>query len=79
MTPTADVQVDNQLFSDFKAWKEEPMLDRSCCFLERVYREDIYPCLSFSKTEVHTHTLLNTHPVIPPIPSPGLVVAAPTG
>lgn len=50
------VQVDNQLFSDFKAWKEEPMLDRSCCFLERVYREDIYPCLTFSKTEVHRNT-----------------------
>lgn len=46
------VQVDNQLFSDFKAWKEEPSLDRSCCFLERVYREDIYPCLTFSKCEV---------------------------
>uniref|UniRef100_H3CFR6 RAB3A interacting protein (rabin3) n=2 Tax=Tetraodon nigroviridis TaxID=99883 RepID=H3CFR6_TETNG len=52
-------EVDNQLFSDFKTWKEEPVLDRSCCFLERVYREDIYPCLTFSKSEVRrdTHTL----------------------
>lgn len=45
-------EVDSQLFSDFKAWKEEPTLDRSCCFLERVYREDIYPCLTFSKSEL---------------------------
>ncbi|XP_073337071.1 rab-3A-interacting protein isoform X2 [Pagrus major] len=45
-------EVDSQLFSDFKAWKEEPTLDRSCCFLERVYHEDIYPCLTFSKSEL---------------------------
>ncbi|KAI3366566.1 hypothetical protein L3Q82_000486 [Scortum barcoo] len=45
-------EVDSQLFSDFKAWKEEPTLDRDCCFLERVYREDIYPCLTFSKSEL---------------------------
>lgn len=45
-------QVDSQLFSEFKAWKEEPTLSRSCCFLERVYKEDIYPCLTFSKSEV---------------------------
>ncbi|XP_070785155.1 rab-3A-interacting protein [Enoplosus armatus] len=45
-------EVDSQLFGDFKAWKEEPTLDRGCCFLERVYREDIYPCLTFSKSEL---------------------------
>ncbi|XP_059182070.1 rab-3A-interacting protein [Centropristis striata] len=45
-------EVDSQLFSDFKAWKEEPTLERGCCFLERVYREDIYPCLTFSKSEL---------------------------
>uniref|UniRef100_A0AAQ4P568 GDP/GTP exchange factor Sec2 N-terminal domain-containing protein n=1 Tax=Gasterosteus aculeatus aculeatus TaxID=481459 RepID=A0AAQ4P568_GASAC len=45
-------EVDGQLFSDFKAWREEPTLDRSCCFLERVYREDIYPCLTFNKGEL---------------------------
>ncbi|XP_074482206.1 rab-3A-interacting protein isoform X1 [Sebastes fasciatus] len=45
-------EVDSQLFSDFKAWKETPTLDRGCCFLERVYREDIYPCLTFSKSEL---------------------------
>ncbi|XP_029901766.1 rab-3A-interacting protein isoform X2 [Myripristis murdjan] len=45
-------EVDGQLFGEFKAWKEEPTLDRSCSFLERVYREDIYPCLTFSKSEL---------------------------
>ncbi|KAM6896257.1 rab-3A-interacting protein isoform 3-T3 [Lycodopsis pacificus] len=45
-------EVDSQLFSDFKAWREEPTLDRGCCFLERVYREDIYPCLTFNKCEL---------------------------
>ncbi|XP_063316843.1 rab-3A-interacting protein isoform X4 [Pelmatolapia mariae] len=45
-------EVDGQLFSDFKAWKEEPTLDRSCSFLERIYREDIYPCLTFNKSEL---------------------------
>ncbi|TDG96512.1 hypothetical protein EPR50_G00229490 [Perca flavescens] len=52
-------EVDSQLFSDFKAWKEEPTLDRGCCFLERVYREDIYPCLTFSKSEAHCPLLLS--------------------
>lgn len=45
-------ELDGQLFGEFKTWKEEPTLDRSCCFLERVYREDIYPCLTFSKSEL---------------------------
>ncbi|XP_053169783.1 rab-3A-interacting protein [Scomber japonicus] len=45
-------EVDSQLFGEFKAWKEEPTLERSCCFLQRVYREDIYPCLTFNKSEL---------------------------
>ncbi|KAM4614832.1 rab-3A-interacting protein isoform 2-T2 [Polymixia lowei] len=45
-------EVDSQLFSEFRVWREEPTLDRSCSFLDRVYREDIYPCLTFSKTEL---------------------------
>ncbi|KAL2102856.1 hypothetical protein ACEWY4_002024 [Coilia grayii] len=45
-------EVESLLFSEFKAWKEEPTLERSCCFLERIYREDIYPCLTFSKSEL---------------------------
>ncbi|KAJ8249739.1 hypothetical protein COCON_G00229550 [Conger conger] len=44
-------EVDTLLFSEFKAWREEPTLERSCSFLERIYREDIYPCLTFSKSE----------------------------
>ncbi|XP_037615712.1 rab-3A-interacting protein isoform X2 [Sebastes umbrosus] len=62
-------EVDSQLFSDFKAWKETPTLDRGCCFLERVYREDIYPCLTFSKSELGSAILeaveLNTLSVEP--------------
>ncbi|KAF7229391.1 rab-3A-interacting protein isoform X2 [Nothobranchius furzeri] len=45
-------EVDSQLFSEFKVWKEEPTLERSCSFLDRVYREDIYPCLAFNKSEL---------------------------
>ncbi|KAM8883162.1 rab-3A-interacting protein isoform X1 [Synchiropus splendidus] len=45
-------EVDTLLFSEFRTWKEEPTLDRSCCFLDRVYREDIYPCLTFNKSEL---------------------------
>uniref|UniRef100_A0A4W4H435 GDP/GTP exchange factor Sec2 N-terminal domain-containing protein n=1 Tax=Electrophorus electricus TaxID=8005 RepID=A0A4W4H435_ELEEL len=37
---------------EFKAWKEDPTLDRSCSFLDRIYREDIYPCLTFCKSEL---------------------------
>ncbi|XP_061770329.1 rab-3A-interacting protein isoform X3 [Nerophis ophidion] len=50
-------EADPQLFTEFKAWKEEPTLDRCCCFLERVYREDIYPCLTFSKSELGSSIL----------------------
>lgn len=45
-------EVDSLLFSEFKAWKEEPSLERTSSFLERVYREDIHPCLTFSKSEL---------------------------
>ncbi|XP_036432948.1 rab-3A-interacting protein isoform X2 [Colossoma macropomum] len=45
-------EVDSLLFNEFKTWKEEPNLERSCCFLDRIYREDIYPCLTFSKSEL---------------------------
>ncbi|XP_035258395.1 rab-3A-interacting protein isoform X1 [Anguilla anguilla] len=45
-------EVDTLLFGEFKTWKEEPTLERSCSFLDRVYKEDIYPCLTFSKCEL---------------------------
>lgn len=41
------------MFSEFKLWKEEPTLDRNCNFLEKIYREDIFPCLTFNKSEVY--------------------------
>ncbi|XP_053364228.1 rab-3A-interacting protein isoform X2 [Clarias gariepinus] len=44
--------VDSILFNEFKAWKEEPTLERSCSFLDRIYKEDIYPCLTFCKSEL---------------------------
>nr|XP_061839564.1 rab-3A-interacting protein-like isoform X3 [Nerophis lumbriciformis] len=50
-------EADPQLFTEFKAWKEEPTLDRCCCFLERIYREDISPCLTFSKSELGSSIL----------------------
>ncbi|XP_037551940.1 rab-3A-interacting protein isoform X2 [Nematolebias whitei] len=50
-------EVDSQLFSEFRAWREEPTLDRSCSFLDRVYREDIYPCLTFSRSELGSSIL----------------------
>ncbi|XP_061108317.1 rab-3A-interacting protein-like isoform X2 [Conger conger] len=45
-------EVDPLLLSEFKAWREDPTLERSCSFLERIYREDIYPCLTFFKSEL---------------------------
>ncbi|XP_016370127.1 rab-3A-interacting protein-like isoform X3 [Sinocyclocheilus rhinocerous] len=45
-------EIDSLLFNEFKVWKEEPTLERSCSFLERIYREDIHPCLTFSKSEL---------------------------
>lgn len=27
-------------------------MDRTCPFLDKIYREDIFPCLTFSKSEV---------------------------
>ncbi|XP_017350340.1 rab-3A-interacting protein isoform X2 [Ictalurus punctatus] len=45
-------EVDSILFNEFKAWKEEPTFERSCSFLDRIYREDIYPCLTFCKSEL---------------------------
>ncbi|XP_064019522.1 guanine nucleotide exchange factor for Rab-3A isoform X5 [Pogoniulus pusillus] len=44
--------VDSILFAEFQAWKESPTLDKSCSFLDRIYREDIKPCLDFTKQEL---------------------------
>ncbi|XP_038663573.1 guanine nucleotide exchange factor for Rab-3A-like isoform X8 [Scyliorhinus canicula] len=45
-------EIDLILFEEFQAWKEEPTLDKTCPFLERIYQEDIRPCLSFAKHEL---------------------------
>uniref|UniRef100_A0A663F9D8 RAB3A interacting protein like 1 n=1 Tax=Aquila chrysaetos chrysaetos TaxID=223781 RepID=A0A663F9D8_AQUCH len=45
-------EVDSILFAEFQAWKESPTLDKSCSFLDRIYREDVGPCLDFTKQEV---------------------------
>lgn len=45
-------EMDSILFAEFLLWKEHPSLDRSSAFLSRVYREDIAPCLSFTRTEL---------------------------
>ncbi|XP_060118786.1 guanine nucleotide exchange factor for Rab-3A-like isoform X2 [Heteronotia binoei] len=45
-------EVDSILFAEFQAWKESPSLDKSCQFLERIYQEDVGPCLDFTKHEL---------------------------
>ncbi|XP_052322731.1 guanine nucleotide exchange factor for Rab-3A-like [Oncorhynchus keta] len=45
-------QMDNVLFAEFLTWKDRPSLDRTSAFLGRIYREDIGPCLSFTKSEL---------------------------
>ncbi|KAM4734610.1 guanine nucleotide exchange factor for Rab-3A isoform 3-T3 [Anableps anableps] len=45
-------EMDSVLFAEFLLWKEHPSLDRSSAFLSRVYREDIGPCLSFTRSEL---------------------------
>ncbi|XP_075283519.1 guanine nucleotide exchange factor for Rab-3A isoform X2 [Opisthocomus hoazin] len=45
-------QVDSILFAEFQAWKESPTLEKSCSFLDRIYQEDVGPCLDFTKQEL---------------------------
>ncbi|XP_055788985.1 guanine nucleotide exchange factor for Rab-3A-like isoform X7 [Salvelinus fontinalis] len=45
-------QMDNVLYAEFLTWKDSPSLDRMSAFLGRIYREDISPCLSFTKSEL---------------------------
>ncbi|XP_062973076.1 guanine nucleotide exchange factor for Rab-3A isoform X3 [Elgaria multicarinata webbii] len=45
-------EVDSILFAEFQTWKESPTLDKSCSFLERIYHEDVGPCLDFTKHEL---------------------------
>ncbi|XP_075883365.1 guanine nucleotide exchange factor for Rab-3A isoform X2 [Nelusetta ayraudi] len=45
-------QMDSILYAEFLLWKENPGLERSSAFLSRIYREDIGPCLSFTRSEL---------------------------
>ncbi|NXD44843.1 R3GEF factor, partial [Copsychus sechellarum] len=45
-------EIDSILFAEFQAWKESPTLDKSCSFLDRIYQEDVGPCLDFPKQEL---------------------------
>ncbi|XP_023278179.1 guanine nucleotide exchange factor for Rab-3A-like [Seriola lalandi dorsalis] len=47
-----DREMDSVLYAEFLMWKEHPSLDRSSAFLSRIYREDIGPCLSFTRSEL---------------------------
>nr|KAF6467351.1 RAB3A interacting protein like 1 [Rousettus aegyptiacus] len=45
-------EVDTTLFAEFQAWRESPTLDKTSPFLDRVYREDVGPCLDFTTQEL---------------------------
>ncbi|CAK6961488.1 guanine nucleotide exchange factor for Rab-3A isoform X4 [Scomber scombrus] len=47
-----DREMDSVLYAEFLMWKEHPSLDRSSAFLSRIHREDIGPCLSFTRSEL---------------------------
>uniref|UniRef100_A0A665UH16 Guanine nucleotide exchange factor for Rab-3A-like n=1 Tax=Echeneis naucrates TaxID=173247 RepID=A0A665UH16_ECHNA len=47
-----DREMDSVLYAEFLMWKDHPSLDRSSAFLSRIYREDIGPCLSFTRSEL---------------------------
>ncbi|XP_061677573.1 guanine nucleotide exchange factor for Rab-3A [Syngnathoides biaculeatus] len=47
-----DREMDSVLYAEFLMWKEHPSLDRSSALMGRIYREDIAPCLSFTRSEL---------------------------
>ncbi|XP_036432311.1 guanine nucleotide exchange factor for Rab-3A isoform X2 [Colossoma macropomum] len=51
-TNREDKELDSVLFAEFLSWKEAPSLDQSSAFISRIYREDIGPCLSFTRSEL---------------------------
>lgn len=75
-------EVDTTLFAEFQAWRESPALDKNSPFLERVYREDVGPCLDFTMQELSAlvraaveDNTLTIEPVAPQTP-PTVKVAA---
>lgn len=51
-TTKEDREIDSVLFAEFLMWKERPSLDHASAFLSRIYKEDIGPCLSFTRSEL---------------------------
>ncbi|XP_031138855.1 guanine nucleotide exchange factor for Rab-3A isoform X5 [Sander lucioperca] len=47
-----DREMDSVLYAEFLMWKENPSVEHSSAFLSRIYREDIGPCLSFTRSEL---------------------------
>uniref|UniRef100_A0A8I5NL98 RAB3A interacting protein n=1 Tax=Papio anubis TaxID=9555 RepID=A0A8I5NL98_PAPAN len=50
-------EADLSLYNEFRLWKDEPTMDRTCPFLDKIYQEDIFPCLTFSKSELASAVL----------------------
>uniref|UniRef100_A0ABI7WZB6 Rab-3A-interacting protein n=2 Tax=Felidae TaxID=9681 RepID=A0ABI7WZB6_FELCA len=50
-------EADLSLYNEFRSWKDDPTMDRSCPFLDKIYQEDIFPCLTFSKSELASAVL----------------------
>ncbi|KAL7287736.1 hypothetical protein TKK_0018121 [Trichogramma kaykai] len=46
------VEVDPRVHSEFLRWKENPAVDKSDPFIERIFREDIDLCLDFPNVEL---------------------------
>ncbi|XP_072291198.1 guanine nucleotide exchange factor for Rab-3A isoform X2 [Eucyclogobius newberryi] len=51
-TAEEDREMDSILFAEFLMWKEHLSLERSSAFLSRIYKEDVGPCLSFTRSEL---------------------------
>ncbi|XP_055481910.1 rab-3A-interacting protein isoform X2 [Psammomys obesus] len=50
-------EADLSLYNEFRSWKDEPTMDRTCPFLDKIYKEDIFPCLTFAKSELASAVL----------------------
>lgn len=47
-------QIDSTIYEEFVEWRRSPSLKLSSAFLNRMYVEDIGPCLNFSNVAVST-------------------------
>lgn len=70
-------QVDMTLFAEFQAWRAAPTLDKACPFLDRVYREDVGPCLDFTMHEVRKWQVGSQGPAQLPPATPSLALLSP--